>query len=96
MSTTENGVKFVTTALYRVPTLQPYSGEKGFAFVNPNLVSALEPEEIDIGEETMNSKTIKGTRVVTQNEIYFVPLTVTDVADRLDITLLGQEQEATA
>lgn len=86
----------VKVVVHRVPTLQPYSGEKGFAFVNPELVSALEPEEITIGEEAPFTKTIKGTRVVTQNEIYFVPLPLTETADKLWIELLGNEQEASA
>jgi len=83
----------ITNTLHRVPTLQVYSGEKGFAFVNPKLVSALEPEEVDIGER---GETVKGTRVVTPQEIYFVPLTLVETADKLDIELLGQEQEANA
>jgi hypothetical protein len=86
----------VTTVLHQLPTLQPYSGERSFAFVNPTLVSALEPETINVGEETLSSKAINGTRVVTQNEIYFVPLTLTDVADKLQIELIGLEQEANA
>jgi len=81
---------------FKLPTYQPYSGEAGYAFINPSQVSALEPDEIDIGEETMNSKTMTGTRVVTSQEIYFVPLTVAEVADKLDIELHGQEKEAVA
>ena len=80
-------------ALVKIPTLQPYSGEKGFAFVNPKLISALEPETIDIGGER-SSETISGTLVVTVNEIYFVPLPLIETADKLWIKLLGQEQEA--
>ncbi len=82
--------------LFKLPTLQVYSGETSFAFINPSQVCALEPEEIDIGEETINSKTVKGTRVVTAQEIYFVPLPLTEVADKLQFELHGQEQEAKA
>jgi len=90
-----SGITIFAT-LFKIPTIQPYSGERGFAFVNPTLVSALEPEEIDIGEETTSSKTVKGTRVITPEEIYFVPLTLVETADKLNIELLGQEQEANA
>lgn len=52
MKATETaGYKYTSTTLYRVPTVEPYSGEESFAFVNPRLVSALQPDQIDIGEE---------------------------------------------
>jgi hypothetical protein len=97
MKATETaGYKYTSTTLYRVPTVEPYSGEESFAFVNPRLVSALQPDQIDIGEEFPGNKTINGTRVVTAEEVYFVPLSVTDTADKLDMDLVGLEQEATA
>lgn len=70
---------------YKVPTIQHFSGEKGFAYINPALVSAVEPEVISNGDLTE----ITGTRVVTPKEVYFVPLPVPDVADKLNIVLHG-------
>lgn len=79
--------------LFKLPTLQVYSGETSYVFVNPHQVCALEPEEIDIGDDR-STKTVKGTRVILAQEIYFVPLTLVEVADKLQFDMLGQEKEA--
>jgi hypothetical protein len=103
MATHSDSYIAVTTCLYNLPTFNPYSAEAGFAFVNPKLVIALEPEEIVLGDSENTPEgvdvitdTISGTRVVTAQEIYFVPLPLVEVADKLDIQLFGLKQEASA
>lgn len=81
--------------LFKLPTLQPYSGDTNFAYVNPLQVCALEVEEIDVGDDR-SSTTITGTRVVTAQEIYFVPLPLDHVADVLQFTLHDLAKEVAA
>jgi hypothetical protein len=102
MATHSDSFIAVTTCLYNLPTLNPYSGDASFVFVNPKLVIALEPEDVVIDgngfapEGVDVTDTISGTRVVTAQEIYFVPLPLVEVADKLDIQLFGLKQEASA
>jgi hypothetical protein len=78
--------------LFKVPTVD-FSGKRSFAYVNPRVVSSIEPDMFDEGEGN-NARTITGTRVITPEEVYFVPLSPAQTALKLDITLSGEEQEA--
>jgi|HubBroStandDraft_1064217.scaffolds.fasta_scaffold420241_2 hypothetical protein len=77
---------------YKVPTVD-FSGKRSFAYVNPRTVSSIEPDMIDEGEGN-SARTITGSRVITPEEIYFVPLSPAQTALKLDIILSGDAEEA--
>lgn len=78
--------------LHRIPTVD-FGGKRTYAYVNPKLVSSMEPDMQDEGEGN-SARTITGTRLVTSTDVYFVPLSVHETALKLDIKLEGQESEA--
>jgi hypothetical protein len=85
------------TYLIKVPIHEYYTDGEAYALINPSLVSSMVPEEIEVGEETTSSKTIKGTRVCTDGEVYFVPLPPAETARLLQLDVVGlTEEEARA
>src|SRR5271157_491776 len=101
MKATETvGYKHTSNYLYRVPIREYYAGRESYALINPKLVSSMTPTEVSVDDENSTDfhgqaparKTIKGTRVTTSEEAYFVPLSPTETADALDIELVGMKQ----
>jgi len=80
---------YTTAELFRVPTLNEYSGEEGFAYIAPKTVSSMVPSTIKVGSEAPFTKTINGTTVYTEQEAFFVPLPVGEVASLLYISLVA-------
>jgi hypothetical protein len=73
--------------LYRLPIVD-YGNQESYALVNPKQITAMEPDTQDIGEETINSRTITGTRLVVNGEVYFVPMKPEFLAAALDMEVM--------
>ncbi len=86
----------MSVKLYCIPTMDEYSGATTSVFVNPDHVASIIPYIAEIGQEFPGTKKVKGTQVLVTQEAYFVALSPSEVADKLGIELLGQEQEASA
>jgi len=84
--------KFSSAVLYRVPIVD-FGNEESYALINPNQVTAMEPDTNDIGED--NPRTITGTRLVVNGEVYFVPMKPELLATALNMDVLEVEAATT-
>lgn len=73
--------------LYRLPIVD-YGSQSSYVLVNSKQITAMEPDTQDIGQETINSKTITGTRLVVNGEVYFVPMKPELLAAALDMDVV--------
>jgi hypothetical protein len=81
---------FSNAALYRLPIVD-FGGKESYVLVNPNQVTAMEPDTQDIGEEVPFAKTVTGTRLVVSGEVYFVPMKPETLASALQLDVIEIE-----